>query len=167
MIHCPLRRRHEHKCHQQTLTVSHGSGASFSVFACVPWLLTHCFDDEKPFGFYGYRYLRVRYDVRRHGVPGTCGHATLLEMTDTTCELKSLGRPPVFGGRDDEWSEWSFKIPRVTIWPVSSKKWITYSSVHDRDIGTSPSWNHNVCTTNILPARHYVHRSRARNRESS
>ena len=31
-------------------------------------------------------------------------------MTDATSEFKSLGRPRVFGGRDDEWPDWSFTM---------------------------------------------------------
>ena len=66
--------------------VSHGSRASFSVFACVPWLLTRCLDDDK---------LRKVTDV------GSYGYGTT--MTDTTSELK--GR-----GRDNEWPDWSFTM---------------------------------------------------------
>ena len=114
MIHCALRRRLEHKCHQKhSHTVSHGSGASFSAFACGPWLLTRCSDDGKPRAGYGYG---TTYDA-----------AGALEMTDTTSEFKSLGRPSVFCGRDDECPTGRSRcvltsVSRVTMWPASWKE---------------------------------------------
>ena len=104
---------------------------------------------------------------------GAYEYAMLLEMTDATSEFKSLGRPRVFGGWDDKWLDWSFTM-RAYLSVLSDDLARALERVESlttvvtiRDVGTSRSWNHRVCTTNIPSARHDVPRTRARNRESS